>query len=353
MTINLSNQILLLSDNNRISLSLKKVLSENNLEVNSDYINLTSLSLIRKIIKNTQNTSFIRTEYLKFIQQKGYPFFIAIDYKIDSGLPNELDPDQLKILKTFLISISILAKGKGFENIKGNILLLTKNENNAIAQEYEKNPHFIMNIIKTKDPVVNKLLEQLKSNRNEFNKLFFIKTTNFEKNSNDFTFDIKNYIDAIKARENLRKPVNTSPKMSSENNPPASIIYKLNEDKIFIDSILNEDEKNDENFSLLKNKQIYIKGYWTNKTQLEVSEKLLQFIKTGPEKDNKFDKEENINIILDNNTKLDASTAPSLVQLLARDLINYKISVKTSNENNEILQKSEGYKLIQKQIKLL
>ena len=348
MAIETSNQVILISDNSRTPITLKKVLNNNDLEINSDYLNLSSLPLIKKIIGNTKNTAFIRTEYLKFIKEKGNPFFIALDYKINCGLPDELDPDNLKILRTFLISLTILSRGKGFEGIKGNILILTKNENHKSANSIDKNPHSIIDLIQTKDPIVNKFIDQLKNDKNEFNKLFYIKVANIETHSGEFNQEVENFIQGIKARNSLKKPEDNSAKMSSENNPPATILYKLDDTKIYADGQLIEAP--DEKHASLKAKQIYVDGFWTNKTQMEVSKKILEFIKKGIDADNKFAPEDKLNIILDENAKLDASTAPSLVQLLARDLDKYQITIKVSSENNVSLQSSEGYKLIKKQV---
>ncbi len=206
MPVNSSRKIILISDNSRIAMPIKAAISPFALEIDEEFLNLHSLSLMRKAIHSTKSTNFIRSELLRFIKQNGFPFLAIIDYKIDTGLEAEADPDHMKILRTLLISYIILSKGNGFENLKANIILLGTNSQKQEITKIEANPQIILGLLATKDEFINNLITDLKSDIKKFSRLFSIKGLNTEIRNDEISMKLTGYIQAIKERENLIKP---------------------------------------------------------------------------------------------------------------------------------------------------
>lgn len=157
-------------------------------------------------MQNASNTTFLRTELLKFIKDTGFPYFIAIDFRIDSGLPEEIDPDHMKILRTLLISYIILARGRGFEKIQGNFILFGNESDEKLLSEINTDPKKILSFLATQDRAVNSFIDELKQNGAKFNKLFFLKTIDSTLPPNQMEPLITTYIRGIVTREQFFKP---------------------------------------------------------------------------------------------------------------------------------------------------
>lgn len=350
MAIAAAQKIMFISDNSRIAMPIKTSITPFGLEIDEEFLNLHSLSLMRKAINSTRSTNFIRSELLRFMKQNGYPFLTIIDLKIDTGLGKDIDPDQMKILRTILISYIILSKGNGFENLKANIILLGTNSQQHEITRIENSPKLILELLATKDESINAFINELKTDSAKFSKLFFIKGLNSEIHSDEIKLKLTNYIQAIKARENLTKqpdPVSEAPKHDAEEHEIPSLIYRIDDINLYSDGEIIKDEKSE--FSSLNKNEFYILGHWTNKTQLELTKKIIRVVKNGITKDKKFASDDKISIILNDSCFVDAATTASIAQLLVRDLSDYKnIVFKVSQKNMEILQGSAGAQMIKK-----
>jgi len=347
MTINYSDKIILITSNNRLTLPLKQILAKHSKSIANEYINLHSIPMIQKAISRTQKTVFIRTELVRFIRETGYPFIIALDYKIDSGIGPKLDPDRLKILRSFLISFIILSRGKGFANIKCNLLLLTGQSDYNAVNDLELNPLKILETLNIHDKIINSFIEELRSSPEKFNSLFFIKSLNMETDQISLASNINNFINGINARENLSdKVLPKGPEMKKKSAEPAKVIYVHDQDTIYING--EKQETAPEGSENYEKNQFYISGYWTTQTLNEVSKEIHRLISKGFGTI-KFDPKEKQIINITDECRVDASTTANIAQLAFKDLQEYQnIRIGVSIDNIEILQKSKGFSLIKK-----
>lgn len=346
MKIENSNSIILLTENSRIPIQMKSSVAGFGLEIITKYLNLNSLSIMRKVMKSSKNTAFLRTELLRMIKETGFPFFIALDFKIDTGLGAEIDPDSLKILRTFLISYIILSRGRGFEELRGNFCILYTGSQASLASKIEEDPHTILGILGAKDKIINSFIDELKNDKNKFNRLFYIRTINIDLPQNDVNIMISNFVNGIKARETIFSKRSESPQFDSSTEA-AKIIYIFDDDKTYIDGQIFT-EQSQEYFMLEKN-QIHVIGSWTNKTQLAVSQKIAAAVLKGMNGEKKFSADDQITIRLDENCRVDASTAASIAQLTAKELEKFpKTIILLSNENLTSLQNATGFNMIRK-----
>jgi hypothetical protein len=354
MSFQQSNKILLLSDHHRAAIPIHSTISPLGLSIEEKNMNLHFLDTIRKAIKATQNTTFLRTELLKFIKTDGYPFMIMMDYTINSGLDEVKDPDHMKLLRTFLISYIILMRGTQFENLRGNFILLVKQDQLPTAQLMEQNPAVFLDRLKTKDPQVNTFIDEYKNDNNSFMKKFFIKVLQVDTSPNDISSTLNNYITAIKARSSIQsKQENKAAGTTHDTSvrQPADILYRLDDTRVYASGevrALQDDE------SLLEQNQFYIKGYWTSTTQKDVANALNRAIKTKCNDTVVFNPEKELIFNCDEACITDASTCVSLTQLTGNELIDFKnIQIMVSPKNKAILENAAGYGLIQKFVREL
>lgn len=354
MNISSSNRILVITDNHRNIVPIRAALKTHELVIEEN-LNLHSPDMIRKILRNTKNTTFLRTELFKFIQAHGYPFFIAIDYRIDCGLPPELDPEQMKVLWTLLISFIILSRGKGFENLQGNFLILGKEDQMEEIQSIEQDPTLVLDNITTRDEKVNTFIKQIRDDRALFNRTFLIRSIAVETASDEVTRSVDNFIQAIKAREKLLRPSEEDTSRTQHDRgdyEAASVVYPIDEDKVYVNGEIIIDTEG--RYSSLEREQFYIQGYWTNKTQLRVADKIIHAIKGNLNGKIPFSSEEEMPLVLGEDCIIDATTAASLAQITAKDLYEYPgIRIYTTEENRRKLENSTGYGMIQKIIEPL
>jgi hypothetical protein len=338
MSVLASKKIILISDNSRIAMPIKTAITPFALEIDEEFLNLHSLSLMRKAIRSTKSTNFIRSELLRFIKQNGFPYLTIIDYRIDTGLGAESDPDHMKILRTLLISYIILSKGNGFETLKANIILLGINAQQPEILKIESTPQVILGLLATKDDSINAFITELKTDLKKFNRLFFLKGLNTEIRSDEIILNLTNYIQAIKARENLSKPQvkeSEGPKHDPEDHDIPRLIFRIDDSNVYTDGEIAVDANSE--FSSLNKNEFYVIGHWTNKTQLELTKKIIRAVSNGITKERKFEPDEKITINLNDSCSVDAATTASK-----------GITFKVCPKNMEILQNSAGAQMIKK-----
>jgi len=349
MAVEQSRKILLISNNKEKSDSLKAALASNNLTVADNHALLHRIPDLRAELQNASSTTFLRTELLKFIRETGFPYFIALDFRIDSGLPADLDPDHMKILRTMLISYIILARGRGFENIKGNFLFLGGPEKDELLTSINKRPVEILNLLSTQDKVVNSFIGELKQNTTSFNRLFYIKAIEGSAPREKFEIMAESYIQALSARDQLQKTAQPARIIENGDHAPAEIVYRISDHALYRDgNILPVETREDR--ELLINR-FYVIGYWTNKTLMEVADKLIAAIQNGLDEDIIFEKEDTIVIDLSERCILDITTTASLAQMLSKEFLEYtELRVAVSKKNDQLLAQSKGYGLLKKSL---
>ncbi|MCP4131551.1 MAG: hypothetical protein GY754_11285 [bacterium] len=347
MAIGKSGKMILITRHDNLVIPIQEALDQHELSIAIGYPNLSSIEAIQESIQAGKNTTFIRTELLRFMKENGFPHIIALDYRIDSGLGNELDPDKMKVLRTFLISYIILSRGKGFEKLIGNFLILASGSDVEAVKNFELNPERILDILATKDKIVNSFILELKNNIGQFKKLFFINTINTGLDSGKVTSIVANFAQGIKVRENLRNRKKEVPKLERDEYKPGKVLCRFGEDKIYIAG--EHISPVPEEYSSLMNNEFYIHGNWTNKTLLDVSKQLSKAITGGLGGIKKFKPGERITINLGEECTVDQSTAVSMAQLLARELSIYTdIEIIVEEENLVILQEASGFNMIRK-----
>ncbi len=98
-------------------------------------------------------------------------------------------------------------------------------------------------------------------------------------------------------------------------------------------------------------KEIYIIGNFTSFTRVEVLERLLKLIKSGPTRDYSFRKNPDIIIHIPDESTIDITIPVTLAQLLSKELSDYRnLKIKTTLKNTKIMQQSKGYSMIQRNL---
>ncbi len=343
-----SNNIIILCENkNKISYIVDwfKVFDY---ELDQRFLQLNSLSILRKIISANQNTVILRTELFRFIKENGYPFAIIMDATIDSGLDSTKDADGLRIFRTLLISYIILRNGKGFENISANILLICNDEEYEWFDQYRSYMHRLLYDIKTNDTVMNNFITYLIENPTVFNSFFYITAIKVGK-KDEIELGLENFVHNIKERSNQQQKKEAATSLDNTNHEPAEVVFKNNDIKL----VENDTVIHPLSEQLITNGQFIVNGYWTNKTQFEVVNRLIAVRNLFLLHNVQLKKNFPITILIDDTCSVDGSTAISLSGLIHKDFSDYAVTIKVSNKNGVILKKSKGFIMIKNNIKWL
>ncbi len=145
-------------------------------EIETESILLNDFDEIKKDISQNRNTSNLRKHFGNFIMKNGMPYLMMMDYRTDLGLPVEVDPDQLKILNTFLISFCILAHTPSHEHKTVNLVLLLDKADNHFKEEYIENPSLLFKNLKTQDERANSYINNIGKDAEKAKNLMNIST---------------------------------------------------------------------------------------------------------------------------------------------------------------------------------
>ncbi|HSV95766.1 MAG TPA: hypothetical protein VLM75_02400 [Spirochaetota bacterium] len=335
-----------MSENKRASVSIRGALGRFGLEVESRFLNLSSIPMIKKILARTGNTAFIRTDLFRFIREEGAPFALVMDY--EAGLGADLgDTDGRKLLRTFLISYIILSRGKGFESLGANFLLLGTAQNMGEISKIEQNPLSVLDMISTRDTIVNSFVNDLRGDRQRFLRHFFIRGLNTDSPAGGAADTVSKFIKSVNDRGRLADDAVVSTGLSSRDGdgPPAKLIYRIDEQRVWVDGdVLGVDSG--AQYAALRTGEFYLAGHYTNRNLREVDGKLKSAITRGVATV-KFEADSPIVINMKDGCVTDASTAASLAQMLVHDLGGFAgIRLTVNGENRKILEKSTGYTLL-------
>jgi hypothetical protein len=347
-----SNKIIQISKYQDLSETLKGIITKHGMDIADDYSNLHSIDMIKKGIGQTGNTSFMRSELVRFIRETGFPFLFIMDYKIDTGVGKQLDPDGMKLLRTLLISCIILARGAGFEKLRGNFLLLAEKNDLARARQIESDPLRILKILSTSDKIVNSFINELKSNSYHFNQLFYIRAMSTESSVNDIHVVMDTMIKAIYARKHLKRLKETKASINTGDYEAAKVLYRLDDKKVYIDGEIKTVKSGSMN--QLESNQFYVMGHWVNKTLIETADKVIIAVRKGLGTEKVFAGDDAIIINLTDKCIVDSTLTPSLIQILTKDLGSFSnITINITESNNAVLSQAKGYNLLKKSLHLI
>lgn len=342
-----SRKAIIITENKRLAMTIHGALGKSKIDIETSYLNLYSIPMIRKIIGKTGNTAFIRSELLTFVREAGVPFLIALDYTIDLGLDAALDPDRRKLLRTLLISYIILSRGRGFENLKGNFLLIGTSRQMGQISAIEGNPVSILNILTTRDAIVNSFINELRHNPMKFQSLFYFRGLNAELPAGDVVTAVHNCVRSIGDRMRLISQLESrqQPSERKTEDELAKIVYRLDDARVSVDGDICDIQQND-GYARLKENEFYILGRWAGRNITAVADKFKNSILRGVATA-RFGPDDAIVVHLEDGCTIDASTAASLAQVLLKDLISYRnIKIAVSDANRVILEKSSGYTML-------
>lgn len=359
MPIEMSNKIILITEKTRITSPIKIALNTHGLEIAAEYPALTTIPVMRTGIAKSGKTAFIRTEILRFIRENGFPRAIIMDSQIDIASDTMPDRDTLKIFKTFLIAYIILRKGVEHKNLRGNFILLTKGA--AFEKKFGigANPHNAMNLLTTQNPEINLFLEELRNNREHFNEIFSIILLDTDLSSDIITDTVEKFLastangapaetsaaETEPAAETDAKKNGKDKESNGDREIPARVVYRIDAGAVYDDGEILTDLN--EEHSSLKEREFYIIGAWSSKTELEVSKKIAEVLKKGINEQARFAYGDAITFNLDDRCFIDKNTALSLAQLFTKNLSNFKkIRITASAKNGDLIQKSRGYPMI-------
>lgn len=350
MAITISNKAMFLSENETLIRLIKDVIPEINIDEYSGDSSLSSLASLKNGAKNEGNLSFLKKDILSVIQQEGYPFIIVMDMKIYSGL--DTDHDNVKVIKTLLLSYIIIMQSEQYKNISCNVLILMSKDEYEHFKITHKQPQNFLSILKTNDERLNNIIHEYTVNSDKYKKNFNILLTDAEQEPSLIKSEFILFTNMIKAKEKLRnklvqeKPVSQSaPKIDAAH--PADLVlrsgkicFKNGDAPCEYDDGLNLDEK-----------EIYILGNFTSYTRLDVIDRLLRLIRTGFGNEINFKKGDPLVICIPDRSVIDSTTPITLAQLLSKELLEYKnIRIKTSAEHFKTMQQSKGFSMIQRNI---
>ncbi len=342
---------IVLLENPQMSDFVKSIAGKIQLESDSDFQYLSSFKAIKERINETKNAAFLRTELFNFISKFGYPSVIILDLKSNLNLDKELDSDNMKIFKTFLISYIVFSMSVEFSDIKGNFYIIHES-NDPILEKLKLMPFNILDHLHTHNELVNKAIAALKINNKDFTKLFNIHyfdkallNSNFEKSL--MTFNTSFQMKQDMNQQNIKKNLSS---LSNKEQPPANAIFRINNDKMYIDGTLYENY--DDEYKAFPEKMVVIEGAWTSRTLRAVTENIIKTVKIAL-KESYVKKDGELSLLIGDSAEIDGSVASYLAQIILGDLkIFSKVKVFTNHKNDNILRASTGYSMIREYVKI-
>ncbi len=310
---------------------------------------LGSYEYIKKRTAESGDLSFIKNDIIAYIKQKILPFLFIVDLRIHTG-----HNDTLKVLKNILVTYIILSKSEYSKDILLNIAILAGSDDFKKLDSVIRNPSLVLNILKTGDDKINKIIDDFKVNNEHFNNFFTI--TVIEKSNDLFKTEanINLFINKIKLKHKLRDKLYTKSRkpesgIDNKKTEPALILYSNGSD-IYIDGE-NSGNHDPEQHGPINPGELYIQGPFTGYNRLETVTMLKKVIKNGLNGELKFAKDDDIYINLSADCRIDATIPVTLAQLLIKDLPDYKkIKIKINKENRTIMEGSQGYSMLKKYI---
>jgi hypothetical protein len=339
---------LLITQDKRLESYVRQLLRRLKMDIETQFPLLSDLDSIRYDLMKNRITVNIRGEFAQFIRDNGFPAVTIIDYLIDLGLSEKEDPDQRKLLRTFLLAFTLLANAKGFSNAKANIVFVIPKRLKTIMSNFVESPSFLLDEIRTKDERVNVIIDTFAANKEKVKDYFRL--------SFIFRPDDGRYLEEMEKLEAmLKKYAETSPAVvpTAESKPsastpmilddlePARVLCRASIEKIIVDGELVQMTEDQKRKYIEKN--IHLEGAVTQKTLTEVKNRILTTFGTMA-KINPFKKDEKVFINVPDSSIIDGSFAGAMGTFISSAFPEYMgISFNMGKDNCEKVKHSQGY----------
>ena len=337
---------ILLTQNRRLEQFIKHMMKNRKWELETELPLLSSINKIKDDIHRNNNTVNLRAEFGYFIKTYGFPFMLILDYQVDFSLSLNSDPDQRKLVRTFLLAFTLLANSKGFENATANIVFIVNKKQFIPVSKFSKNPTSLLSQIRTKDERINAIIDAFTSNSEKVKRFFHISYI-FEPENGNYAQEVerlekitdifKNIIESIPEPETQK----TGTEMITDDLPPADVICRATLEKMIVNGELRQ--INEEQTHTYLEKNIHLIGALTQKTMTTVKDRITATFKAMA-RCNPFKKDERIFITIPDSSVIDGSFAVSIGMYLSQELSEYiGISLNIGKANHDKLKNSKGY----------
>jgi hypothetical protein len=324
---------------------ISQMMRKKNREIENSLPLLSDLEVIKNDISQNKNTINIRGEFGYFIKQYGFPYMIIIDYIIDFGLSSRADPDNRKLVRTFLLAYTILAHAQGYKGGSAHIVFIVEKKHESTVKQFAKYPLFLLDQIRCKDEKINSIIDSFAKDQE--------KVKNFFKIAYILVREDGKYADELERLEKIMNIYDSiiSSQTHVESQPavvldpgddtPADVICRATIEKIIINGKLKPISTDQKAQYIEKN--IHLRGAVTTTTFPVVQERILETF-TAMTKINPFKKEEKIFIHISEDTHIDGSFASSMGTFLSSVLSDYTgISINIGKDKLDKLKKSPGF----------
>jgi len=337
---------ILITQNKRLEQFIKHMMKNRKMEIETELPLLSNINKIREDIHLNNNTVNLRAEFGYFIKTYGFPFMLILDYQVDFSLSLNSDPDQRKLVRTFLLAFTLLANSKGFENATANIVFIVNKKQFIPVSKFTKNPTALLTQIRTKDERINAMIDAFTSDGEKVKRFFHISYI-FEPENGKYAQEVERLEKIIDIFENIIESIpepetqKTGTEMITVNLPPADVICRATFENVIINGELRQIKEEQKHTFLEKN--IHLIGALTQKTTNTVKDRITATFKVMA-KCNPFKKDERIFITIPDSSVLDGSFAVSIGTYLSQELSEYTgISFNIGKANHDKLKSSKGY----------
>ena len=336
-----SNRIIVITQHKECEAMASNIAAQHQLVVEENE-KLHSLDAIIKEIENSKSTAFLRSALHTFIREYGIPFLIVIDYPVVAD--TRTDAIVQKIFTTLLISFMIIARGRGFANIKGNFFVNITKGDVQLFKNIIIHPEKLLATMKTNDDKVNTIINYY-ADQKMFHTLFFVKPCT-SSSKEDMAHELSAYIDAVKKRHALiEKIVEKQKHTPLRSKDPATVLVKISDDKIVLDHEIMITR--DSAYQKYETGHIYVLGDWTNIHSRKVAGKVITAIKDGFA-DWKLGSDDPVIIHLEE-ALVDHTTAATLAQIAFNELRGFSnIKIYCDEKNYKVLEAADGFSLVKK-----
>ncbi|MBU1077999.1 MAG: hypothetical protein KKH98_11945 [Spirochaetes bacterium] len=340
---------ILLTKHKRLHTALSQAIKQKRLQCETEISSLSNIDHIARMIKLTKNTSFLRDAYSEFLKQNNStPLCVILDYRIDFGLPIQMDPDQMKLVRTFLISSLIVNDMTDLEYNLTNMIFVGSPVHLKHFEKYKSEPESIFKGIETDTQKLNLLLEKIRNNREEARKYFYFDYLIIDER-NDVFPAVKKLEEIIETIHiNKQKLINKEKtkhqtEIISGQYDAAKVLYKLSAFRLYLEGKIYNIENNPK-FDKYEENIIYIIGHYVHNNCNEVNKKIEKFIIEYLPKLRKLSLDTDINISLNSHTIIDGGVTHGLNILLSTKLKDFKnIRLITSPVNYSKMERSPGF----------
>ncbi|MBN1897623.1 MAG: hypothetical protein JW827_02515 [Spirochaetes bacterium] len=352
-----NKKVLIITQNKRLLQALTNIIKNKDCSLVSGYPGLNDISLMKLQIKIKKNTSFIRTSFNQFIKDNGGPpVTIVLDYRMDLGLDDSLDPDKKKLFRTFIISSILLSRANTFGTYNTISMIFVGGPGDVKHfKAFKQYPNIVFKTVRTNNQQINDILDYYITHPEEANKIFYFNYLIINE-SNDVIEPSKKFekiLDKVLSYQEkivYKEKVKDQTPIMDGKYEPAKVVFKYSNSYVYLDGKTMNIENN-QTYQQYKVNTVYIDGYYVNSTLQEVNRKLEKFFLEDLPKIRKVTPEDRIELDLNHHSIIDGATTHALNILVSFKLHEYKnIEILTNNENYRKMEKSPGFISLRKHI---